>query len=184
MSPISADGARTTRNNNKGLCQYVCIVKTMTTNWSPDNDEWFASTEALSTQMRFQKYFVVIENASIDSRPKYLFDAFLTVHTKMLGNDRIASCDVNWTLCACYKYTRLRYFQSLLSFSTVRTNTICMRFRVDPLLRTFPNRCVFDENAQRISVEGRPKRIEMYAFSHENALVWTRGLRKSGSIDP
>ena len=59
-----------------------------------------------------------------------------------------------------------------------------MRFRVDPLLRTFSNRCVFDENAQRISVDGRPKRIEMYAFSQENAIVWTRGLRKSGSIDP
>ena len=26
-------------------------------------------------------------------------------------------------------------------------------------------RCVFNENTQRISVDGRPKRIEMYAFS-------------------
>ncbi len=26
---------------------------------------------------------------------------------------------------------------------------------------------------ERISVDGRPKRIEMYAFSNENALVWT-----------
>ena len=32
---------------------------------------------------------------------------------------------------------------------------------------------VFDENAQRFSVNGRPKRIEMYAFTNENALVWT-----------
>ena len=32
---------------------------------------------------------------------------------------------------------------------------------------------VFDENAQRFSVDRRPKRIEMYAFSNENALVWT-----------
>ena len=67
------------------------------------------------------------------------------------------------------------------AFSTVHTNTICIRFRVDPLLITFSNRCIF---AQRIFVDGRSKRIEMYAFSHENALVWTRGLRKSGSIDP
>ena len=26
---------------------------------------------------------------------------------------------------------------------------------------------------ERISVDGRPKRIEMYAFSNKNALVWT-----------
>ena len=32
---------------------------------------------------------------------------------------------------------------------------------------------VFNENAQRISVDGRLKRIEMYAFTNENALVWT-----------
>ena len=41
-----------------------------------------------------------------------------------------------------------------------------MRFRCDLLLRAFSNRCIFDENAQRI----RPKRIEMYAFSNEKAL--------------
>ena len=42
----------------------------------------------------------------------------------------------------------------------------------DTLSRTFSNGRVFDENAQRISVvwmEG--KRIEMYAFLKENALV-------------
>ena len=30
---------------------------------------------------------VVIENASIDSRPHYYFDAFSTVHTKTFEND-------------------------------------------------------------------------------------------------
>ena len=35
------------------------------------------------------------------------------------------------------------------------------------------DRCVFDENAQCISVDARPKRREMYAFSNENALVST-----------
>ena len=55
------------------------------------------------------------------------------------------------------------------------TNQICMRSRFDPLSRAFSNRCVFDENAQRISVNGRPKRIKMYAFSNENALG-RRGL--------
>ena len=48
-----------------------------------------------------------------------------------------------------------------------------MRFHLYPLSRAFSNRCVFDENAQRFSEDRRPKRIEMYAFSNENALVWT-----------
>ena len=49
------------------------------------------------------------------------------------------------------------------------------RIRFDPLSREFSNRRVFVENAQRISVDGRPKRIEMYAaFSNENALGLTR----------
>ena len=38
---------------------------------------------------------------------------------------------------------------------------------------SFSNRCVFDQNPQRISVDRTPKRIEMYAFSNENALVRT-----------
>jgi len=52
-------------------------------------------------------------------------------------------------------------------------NTIRVRFPFDPLSREFSNRCVFDENAQPISVVPMPKRIEMYAISNENALVWT-----------
>ena len=52
-------------------------------------------------------------------------------------------------------------------------NTICMCFPFDPLSREFSNRCVFDENAAHYSVVGRPKRIEMFAISNENALVWT-----------
>ena len=55
------------------------------------------------------------------------------------------------------------------AFSTVHPNTICMRFRFDPL-----SRALQIENAQRMSVEGRPKHIEMCAFSSENALVWMR----------
>ena len=49
---------------------------------------------------------------------------------------RIARWDASWTLCACYNHTRLRYFRSFFSFdafSTVYTNTIWMRFRLDPL---------------------------------------------------
>ena len=51
---------------------------------------------------------------------------------------------------------------------------VSMRFRFDPPSRAFSNRCVFDDNAQRISVDGKPKRIEVYAFQNENALFWTR----------
>ena len=40
----------------------------------------------------------------------------------------------------------------------IRFNT---RFPFDPLSRAFSNRCVLDEQAQRISVDGRFKRIEM-----------------------
>ena len=47
-----------------------------------------------------------------------------------------------------------------------------MRFRFDPISRAFSKRSVFDENAQWISVDGRHS--EMYEFSNDNALVWTR----------
>ena len=50
-------------------------------------------------------------------------------------------------------------------FSTVFTDTICVRFCLDLVSRAFSNRCVFDENAQRICMKRGPKRIEMYAFS-------------------
>ena len=61
-------------------------------------------------------------------------------------------------------------------FSSVHTNMICcvficihfqQRFQIDAF--SVNTLSVFE----RISVDGRPKRIEMYAFSNENALVWT-----------
>ena len=72
-----------------------------------------------------------------------------------------------------YIWCHLFHFDALRPFSTVHTNTIWTRFRFGPLSRVFSNWCASDENTQRISVDRRPKRIEMYAF-HENALVWTR----------
>ena len=48
-----------------------------------------------------------------------------------------------------------------------------MRFRLNPLSRAFSNRCAFDENAQRTSVNGSPYFIERYTFSYKNALVLT-----------
>ena len=53
-------------------------------------------------------------------------------------------------------------FILFFAFSTVHANTVSMRFRFDPLSRAFSNRCVFDENALRISVDERLKRTEMY----------------------
>ena len=53
-------------------------------------------------------------------------------------------------------------------FLTVHTNKICMRFCFDPLSRAFSDRCVFDKNAQRIIVDGRPK------TTHRNERVFKR----------
>ena len=51
-----------------------------------------------------------------------------------------------------------------------------MRFHLYSLSTTFQIDA-FSVNTlsvfERISVDGRPKHIEMYAFSNENALVWT-----------
>ena len=89
---------------------------------------------------------------------------------------RIARCDVSWTLCACYKRTRLRYFLSSFSLDTSSTvytiiRYVCISVLIHLVSKAFSNRCVFDENSQHISADGRPKRVELYAFSNENALV-------------
>ena len=57
------------------------------------------------------------------------------------------------------------------AFSTVHTETIWMRCYLDPLSRALSNRCLFYESAGPSSVNGRPKRIERYAFSNENILM-------------
>ena len=128
-------------------------------------------TNVLSTLVRLKVcVFLVIENTSwIDSRPHYRFDALIR---KTFENDRIARlwCKLNSMLYAPSTNTRSwDIFDNCFhydAFSSVHTNTICMRFRFDPLSRAFSNRCV-------ISADGRPKRIEMYTFSNENSSVWT-----------
>ena len=55
------------------------------------------------------------------------------------------------------------------AFSIVHTVMICMCFRFDPFSRAFSDRCVFDENAQR--VDRMPKRIEIYGLSYESTLL-------------
>ena len=44
-------------------------------------------------------------------------------------------------------------------------------FRPTGTFKSVSNRRVFDVNVRCIRVDGKPKRIEMYAFSKENALV-------------
>ena len=78
-------------------------------------------------------------------------------------------------LIACDIFGHRFHFDALSTFfdGSHLHDMLCIRF--DPLSREFSNRRVFDENARRISVDGRPKRIEMYAgFSKEIALVLTR----------
>ena len=106
----------------------------------------------------------------------YRFNAFSTVHTKTLENDRITRWLVTWV--ELYVYARnTRTCDKIVHrfhfdvFSTVHTNTIWTRFGFDPLPRAFSNRCM---RFYCISLDRRPKRIEMYAFSIDNALVWTR----------
>ena len=85
---------------------------------------------------------------------------------------RIARCDVSCS--ACYKPTRLRYFHPFHSIR-LRPSTliryVCISVLIHLVSKAFSNRCVFDENSQHISADGRPKRVELYAFSNENALV-------------
>ena len=65
---------------------------------------------------------------------------------------------------ACEVFGHRFYFDA---FSTVHANTHIYAFSLS-------NRCVCDENALRVSADGRPKHFEMCAFSNKNALVWTR----------
>ena len=58
----------------------------------------------------FSKVCVLIvnEKALTASCRHYPFDMFSTVHTKTFENSRTASCDVGWTLYACYQHMHLR----------------------------------------------------------------------------
>ena len=64
---------------------------------------------------------------------------------------------------------RLRYFPSSFSFWWVFDRPHYYDMYEFSFWSTFKS--VFDENAQRFGVDGRPKRLEMR--SNENALVWT-----------
>ena len=103
----------------------------------------------------------------------FLKNALECTGSKTFENHRIASCDKSWSQCACYKHTLPAIFSVIV--------LILLGFRQSTLIRyvcifvwtTFKS--VFDENAnaKRMSVSGRPRRIEMHAFENENALVCT-----------
>ena len=57
------------------------------------------------------------------------------------------------------------------SFTLLRY--VCASVSIHFQTRLLLDRCVFYENAQRSSVDGRLKRIQMDAFSNENAWLWT-----------
>ena len=70
---------------------------TATKSWGPVYTNTFSKVYA----------FVVIENALIDWRPHYRFDAFSAVHAKTFQSDRITRCDVLcWTLSVSFKHTQ------------------------------------------------------------------------------
>ena len=144
----------------------------------PFSQNWFKGFQGPVRTNAFPKVcvFVVIEKASINSRPHYRFDALSTVHTKTFENDRIARCEVRFTLCACCRHTRLRYFRSSFSFRRVfdcpDEYDMCAFSFWSTFNSVFKSMRFFYENARRISVDGTPKRVEMYAFWNKNALVW------------
>ena len=109
-----------------------------------------------------ERVFVVIKNASMDSWPHYRFDTFSTVHTKTFENNTIARCDVNRTLCACFKHVPVHMTSLFFTrpFLTVHTNTMYVCVFV---LIHFQERFLIDE----------------FSMKTLSVLVWTKGLNAS-----
>ena len=62
------------------------------------------------------------------------------------------------------------------TFSTVHTNKIRIRLRFDPLSRAFSNRCVFDQNPQRIGA------CTQNAWTHRNICLFDGALHYISSV--
>ena len=62
------------------------------------------------------------------------------------------------------------------TFSTVHTNKIRIRLRFDPLSRAFSNRCVFDQNPQRIGA------CAQNAWTHRNICLFDGALHYTSSV--
>ena len=67
-------------------------------------------------------------------------------------------------------------FSVIDAFSTVHTNKIRIRLRFDPLSRAFSNRCVFDQNPQRIGA------CAQNAWTHRNICLFDGALHYISSV--
>ena len=110
--------------------------------------------------------FVVIQNVWIDSRPHYRLMRFQQSRknrSKMIKLQAVTYVELyahatNTRACDICSHS---FHFILLRFRPSRPIRF-VRFHFDPLPRAFSNRCIFDKNALRISVNERLKRIEMY----------------------
>ena len=83
----------------------------------------------------------------------------------------ILHCATLWPRSHGCVFKSLRFH----SFRPVHTTPILLRFQIFPLWRAFSKVCVFTENDTSFSCgrDGTWKRNKMFAFSNENASVWT-----------
>lgn len=127
---------------------------------------FFYRPQALTNTFSKVCIFFVIKNATIDLCPHYRFAAFSTVHA-------LKRSTTNCTLGRKLNHMCMRQAHApaifsvlvfiLVRFSTANTNTIC-----GFVLIHFHEHFQIDA-AQRISVDERPKRIQMCAFSNERS---------------
>ena len=126
------------------------------------------NSKTLSALIAFSKVcdFVVIRNVWIDSRPHYRLMRFQQSRknrSKMRKLQAVTYVELyahatNTRACDVCSHS---FHFILLRFRPSRPIRF-VRFHFDPLPRAFSNRCIFDKNALRISVNERLKRIEMY----------------------
>ena len=111
--------------------------------------------------------FVVFENASIDSRPHYRFDAFSNVHTKTFENDSSTRFNAIWNLCAC---PSMPGYNSRGTYDVIVF--ILMRFRPFTLIGYVSVRFRFDPPS-------RAFQIEAFSMKTLSVLVWTESVNAS-----
>ena len=105
-----------------------------------------------------------MENGSIDSPPHYRFDAFSTVHTKTLGNYRVAGCKISLnSMRMLQTYAPALFCNSLSSYAIIAFSLMRFRsFRPSTLIRYV---CVF------VSIHLHFERLQIDAFSMKTLSV-------------
>ena len=118
--------------------------------------------KALSALMLFQKYAFSLSPKKHRS---------IRVHTTVLMRFRLTTLKRSKTieLHAPVIFSVIIFFLTCFRLSR-RKRHVCV-FVLIHFQQRFQIDAPFYENARRISVNGRPKRAEMYAFSNKNALV-------------